>query len=76
MNLERKSQWQPQEFGVQAHPPEAGEEAESLPEDLPAANTESCSVRLSLLHFGQATFWLDDITMDSYAALQSLQTYS
>ena len=48
-------------------PPEASDElADEDPfEDFPELNTESCSVRRSLAHLGQATFWDADITMDS-----------
>ncbi len=61
-------QWHPHEFGVHPQaPPEADDSlADDDPsEDFPALNTESCSVRRSLAHLGQAIFCFADITMDS-----------
>lgn len=44
--------------------------------DFPALNTESCSVWRLLVHLGQAISCFADITIVSYRAWQSLQTYS
>jgi hypothetical protein len=58
---------QPQVLGVQPHPPEAeGAPEEVAPfEDLPALNTESCSVCRLLAHFGHSISWRVDITIRS-----------
>jgi hypothetical protein len=41
-----------------------------------AAKTESCIVLLPLAHLGQVTWAADFITIRSYCAPQSSQTYS
>jgi len=63
---------------VQAHLLDAAVALEELVPfaDFPALNTDSCSVWRLLAHFGQSISWLADITMRSYRASQSLQTYS
>jgi len=59
--------WQPQEFGVQAHPLAADAAlSELFPfADLAVLKTESCSVWRLLAHFGHSICWPADITMRS-----------
>jgi hypothetical protein len=73
---------QPQLRGVQPHePPELGDalELDDALEPLPplcAAKTENCTAWRRLPHCGHSTFEPFDITMRSWRAWQSSQTYS